>query len=42
MWYSIKPTVKDPLSPGVLRVQQVVNGEVMEYIVQEDVKQAIQ
>jgi hypothetical protein len=34
--------VKDPLSPSVLRVQRVVNGEVKEYIVQEDIKQAIQ
>jgi hypothetical protein len=42
MRYSIKQTVKDPLSPSVLRVQWVVNGEVKEYIVQEDIKQAIQ
>ncbi len=42
MWYSIKQTVKDPPSPTVLRVQRVVNGEVKEYIVQEDVAQAIQ
>jgi hypothetical protein len=42
MWYSIRWTVKDPLSPSILRVQWVVNGEVKEYIVQEDVKQAIQ
>ncbi len=42
MWYSIKQTVKDPLSPSILRVQRVVNGEVKEYIVQEDVEQAIQ
>jgi hypothetical protein len=42
MWYSIKQRVKDPLSPSVLRVQWVVNGEVKEYIIQEDVKQAIQ
>jgi hypothetical protein len=42
MWYSIKQTVKDPPSPSVLRVQRVVNAEVKEYIVQEDVKQAIQ
>jgi hypothetical protein len=34
--------VKDPHSPSVLRVQRVVNGKVKEYIVQEDVKQAIQ
>jgi hypothetical protein len=42
MWYLIKQTVKDPHSPSVLRVQRVVNGEVKEYIVQENVKQAIQ
>jgi hypothetical protein len=42
MWYLIKQTVKDPHSPSVLRVQRVLNGEVKEYIVQEDVKQAIQ
>ncbi len=34
--------MKDPHSPSVLRVQRVVNGEVKEYIVQEDVEQAIQ
>jgi hypothetical protein len=42
MWYLIKQTVKDPHSPSILRVQRVVNGEVKEYIVQEDVEQAIQ
>jgi hypothetical protein len=42
MWYLIKRTVKDPCSPSVLRVQWVVNREVKEYIIQEDVKQAIQ
>jgi hypothetical protein len=42
MWYLIKRTVKDPCSPSVLRVQLVVNGEVKEYIIQEDVEQAIQ
>ncbi len=42
MWYLIKWTVKDPCSPSVLRVQHVLNREVMEYIIQEDVKQAIQ
>ncbi len=42
MWYLMKQTAKDPNSPSVLRVQRVVNGEVKEYIVQEDVKQAIQ
>ncbi len=42
MWYLIKRTVKDPCSPSVLRVQRVVNGEVKEYIIQEDVEQAVQ
>jgi hypothetical protein len=42
MWHLIKWTVKDPCSPRVLMVQRVVNGEVKDYIVQEDVKQAIQ
>ena len=42
MWYLIKRTVKDPVNPSVLRVQRAVNGEVKEYIVQEDVEQAIQ
>ena len=42
MWYLIKRTVKDPDNPSVVRVQRVVNGEVKDYIVQEDVEQAIQ
>jgi hypothetical protein len=42
MWYLIKRTVKDPCSLSVLRVQRGVNGEVKDYINQEDVKQAIQ
>ena len=42
MWYLINNTVKDPANPSVLRVQRVVNGEVKEYIVHEDVEQAIQ
>ncbi len=42
MWYLIKRTVKDLHSPSVLRVQRVVNGKVKEYVVQEDVEQAIQ
>ena len=42
MWYLIKRTVKNPANPSVLRVQRVVNGEVKEYIMQEDVEQAIQ
>ncbi len=42
MWYLIKQMVKDPHSSSVLWVQRVVNGEVKEYILQEDVEQAIQ
>jgi hypothetical protein len=42
MWYLIKWTVKDPHSPSVLRVHRVANGEVKEYVIQEDVEQAIQ
>ena len=42
MWYLIKRTVKDPANPSVLKVQRVINGEVKEYIVQENVEQAIQ
>jgi hypothetical protein len=42
MWFLIKQAVKDPQSPSVLRVQRVVNGEVKEYVMQEDVEQAIQ
>ncbi len=34
--------VKDPHSPSFLRVQRIIEGEVREYTVQEDVKQAIQ
>jgi len=42
MWYLIKRTDKDPHSPSVLKVQRVVEGEIKEYMVQEDVEQAIQ
>jgi hypothetical protein len=42
MWYLIKRTVKDPHSPSILKVQQVMNGEIKEYEIQEDVKNAIQ
>ncbi len=42
MWYLIKRTVKDSANPSVFRVQRVVNGDVKDYIVQEDVEQAIQ
>jgi hypothetical protein len=42
MWYLIKRRVKNPHSPSILKVQRVVEGEIKEYTVQEDVKQAIQ
>jgi hypothetical protein len=42
VWYVIKHTVKDPRSPSVLKVQQVVNGEVQEFQVQEEIERAIQ
>ncbi len=42
MWFLIKRTVKDPQSPSMLWVQSVVNSEVKEYVMQEDVEQAIQ
>jgi hypothetical protein len=42
MWYLIKRMVKDPHSPSVLRVQQVVEGEVKEFTEQEEVEYVIQ
>ena len=42
MWYLIKCTVKNPANPSVLKVQRIVDGEVKDYVVQEDVEQAIQ
>jgi hypothetical protein len=44
MWYLIKRRVKakDPHSPSILRVQQVVEGEVNEFTEQEEVEHAIQ
>jgi hypothetical protein len=42
MWYLIKRTVKDPHSPSVLKVQPVLDGETKEYVIQEDVENAIQ
>ncbi len=42
MWYLIKHTVKDPHSPSVLKVQQVLDGETKEYIIQEKVENEIQ
>ncbi len=42
MWYLIKRTVKYPNSPSMLKIQQVLDGETKEYIIQEDVENAIQ
>jgi hypothetical protein len=42
MWYLIKRTVKDLQNRSILKMQRVVDGEVKEYAVQEDVKNAIQ
>ncbi len=42
MWYLIKRTVKDPHIPSVLKVQRIMNGEIKEYEIHEDVKNAIQ
>jgi hypothetical protein len=42
MLHLIKCTVKDPHSPSVLKVQQVLGGKTKDYIVQEDVENAIQ
>ncbi len=41
MWYLIKRTMKDPQSLSILRVQQVVEGEIKEYTMQEEVKHVI-
>jgi hypothetical protein len=42
MWHLIKHTIKDLHSPSMLKVQRVLGGETKEYIVQEDVENAIQ
>jgi hypothetical protein len=42
MWHLIKRTVKDPHNPSVLKVQRVLGGETKEYIIQEEVENAIQ
>jgi hypothetical protein len=42
MWYLIKRTIKDPHSPSMLKVQRVLDGETKEYVIQEDVENAIQ
>ncbi len=42
MWHLIKRTIKDPHSPSVLKIQQVLGGKTKEYIVQEDMENAIQ
>ena len=33
MWYLIKRTVKDPHSPSVIKVQQILDGETKESII---------
>ncbi len=42
MWFLIKRTVKDPHSPSVLRVQRILDGEVKEYMDQDEVENEIQ
>jgi hypothetical protein len=42
MWHLIKRTIKDSHSPSVLKVQQVLGGKTKEYIIQEDMENAIQ
>jgi hypothetical protein len=42
MWYLIKHAVKNPQSRSFLKEQRLVDGEVKEYEVHEDVKNAIQ
>jgi hypothetical protein len=42
VWYLIKRTVRDPRSPPVLKVQQIIDGELHEYNEQEEIEQAIQ
>ena len=41
-WSLIKRTVSDPRSPSVLKIQKVVDGEVLEYSEQEDIEKVIQ
>ncbi len=42
MWYLIKKTVKDPRAPPVLKVQRLIDGEVIEYSEKDEVEAAIQ
>ena len=42
VWYVIKRTVKDPPAHSVLKVQQVVNGEVQEFQEKDEIERAIQ
>ena len=42
MWHLIERTVKDPHNPSVLKVNRVIGGETKEYIIQENVENAIQ
>jgi hypothetical protein len=37
VWYLIKQTVKDPCCPSVLKIQQVINGEMQEYREQDEI-----
>jgi len=41
-WSLIKRTVSDPRSPSVLKIQKVVDGEVLEYTEQEEIEKVIQ
>jgi hypothetical protein len=41
-WSLIKQTVSDPRSPSILKIQKVVDGEVLEYTEQEDIEKVIQ
>ena len=42
MCFLIKRTVRDPMNPAVLKVQQVINGKTETYTEQHDVDTAIQ
>ncbi len=42
VWYLIKRTVKDSQSPNILKVQQVINGEVQEFHEQDEIEKSIQ
>ncbi len=42
IWYLIKKTIKDPHSPNVLSVQDVIEGEANKFNEQEEVVHTIQ